>query len=172
MSNEILIREVCDTDVERLVEIYDHYVVNTAVTFEYYTPTVEEFRKRISVIGQKYPYLVCEMDGRIIGYAYASEYSSREAFNWSVYTSIYLDKNYRRLGAGTALYECLEEELKDRGIVNAIAAVAYIEEEDEYLTNDSVAFHERKGYVTAAHMKNMGKKFDRWYDLLLMQKVL
>ena len=66
----------------------------------------------------------------------------------------------------------MEEELRKRGIVNLLAGVAFCEREDEYLTNDSIEFHIRKGYSQVAHMKAVGKKFDRWYDLLWFQKKL
>ena len=70
------------------------------------------------------------------------------------------------------LYDALEESLKTKGIVNLLAGVAYSEKEDEYLTHDSKEFHLREGYIQVAHMKEGGKKFDRWYDLLWFQKRL
>ena len=167
-----MIREVTENDAERLVEIYSYYIEETAVSFEYAVPTVEEFKNRIRTITQKYPYLVYEHDGKIVGYVYASEYSTREAYNWTVTTSIYLDKNCRKNGIGTMLYAELEKRLMDAGIVNLLAGVAYVDGEDEFLSNDSYEFHKKKDYVEVAHMRNVGKKFDRWYDLKWMQKVL
>ena len=169
---DLLIRNVRLEDAERLVEIYSYYVLNTAVSFEYEVPTVNEFKSRIEKITAKYPYLVCEKDGRIVGYVYASEYSSREAYSWTVATSIYLDKECRRQGLGTMLYEEFEKRLRDMGIVNLLAGTAFCEVEDEFLTHDSKEFHLRKGYEEVAHFKSVGKKFDRWYDLLWMQKRL
>ena len=96
MESSLIIRKVKPEDAERLVDIYSYYVEKTAVSFEYEVPSVEEFQKRIKHITEKYPYLVCEKDGEIIGYVYASEYSSREAYSWTVGTSIYIDKEYRR----------------------------------------------------------------------------
>lgn len=165
-----MIREALEKDADRLVEIYSYYVKDTAVSFEYEVPSVEEFANRIRSIKEKYPYLVYETNGRIMGYAYASAYSVREAYNWTVATSIYLDKDCRRNGIGTALYEELEAKLAEQGIVNALAGVAYTDMEDEYLTHDSYEFHKKRGYIKVAHMPRIGKKFDRWYDLLWMQK--
>ena len=105
-----------------------------------------------------------------MGYVYASAYSEREAYDWTVGTSIYVDKNYRRMGVGSLLYKHLEERLKKMGIENLLAGVAYCEREDEYLTKDSYKFHLREGYVMAGYLKDVGKKFDRHYDLLWMQK--
>ena len=170
--NELKIRDVQIEDAARLVEIYSYYVLNTAVSFEYAVPTVEEFENRIRNITQKYPYLVCEREGKIVGYVYASSYSSREAYNWTIDTSIYVDKDCRRLGVGSLLYKELENRLKKMGIVNLLAGVAFCEKEDEYLTHDSPNFHLSQGYTEVAHMKSVGKKFERWYDLKWFQKKL
>ena len=168
--SELTIRDARKEDAKRLLEIYSHYVLRTAVSFEYDVPSEEEFSQRIETISAKYPYLVCEKDGKILGYVYASAYSTREAYHWTVATSIYLDKDYRRQGIGSLLYEELERRLKEMGIVNLLAGAAYCEEEDEYRTHDSFEFHAKKGYTEVAHMKTVGKKFERWYDLLWMQK--
>ncbi len=170
MTDRLTVRAVRSSDAGRLAEIYSYYVLNTAVSFEYAAPTADEFMKRIKHITEKYPYLVCEKDGQIVGYAYASAYSTREAYSWTVSTSIYLDKDLRREGIGSLLYASLEEELKKQGIINLLAGVAYSEKEDEFLSHDSYLFHMREGYEKAAHLKAVGKKFDRWYDLLWMQK--
>ena len=172
MSDELKIRDAQIEDAERLVEIYSYYVLNTAVSFEYKVPTVDEFKERIRKVKAKLPYLVCEKDGVIAGYVYASAYSEREAYNWTVSTSIYVDKDYRRQGIGSLLYENLEERLKKLGIKNLLAGAAFIETEEEYLTHDSPKFHEKLGYVRAAQLKGVGKKFDRWYDLIWLQKKL
>ena len=166
----LTIRNVRPEDTARLAEIYSCYVLETAVSFEYDVPTAEEFANRIKNITAKYPYLVCETDGRIVGYAYAGAYSTRKAYDWTAAVSIYVDKDYRRKGIGSMLYRELEEKLGERGIVNLLAGVAYCEEEDEYLTHDSEAYHIRMGYSKVAHMKSVGKKFNRWYDLLWFQK--
>ena len=170
MNTQLKIRDADINDAERLVEIYAPYITETAVSFEYDVPTVDEFKKRIKNIKEKYPYLVCEKDGNIVGYVYASAYSKREAYDWTVGTSIYVDKDFRRMGIGSLLYSHLEEELKKIGIENLLAGVAYCEREDPYLTKDSYKFHLREGYVMAGHLKDVGKKFDRYYDLLWMQK--
>ncbi|MCR5621467.1 MAG: GNAT family N-acetyltransferase [Treponema sp.] len=164
------IRDVRLEDAERLAEIYSYYVANTAVSFEYEVPTASEFRRRIAKTREKYPYLVCLDDGRLIGYVYAGAYSSREAYAWTVTTSIYVDRNCRRRGAGTLLYQELEKRLKAQGIVNLLAGVAYCDAEDEYLTHDSYKFHLKEGYTEVARMRTVGKKFDRWYDLVWLQK--
>ena len=172
MSSELIIREANLDDADRLLEIYAPYIKETAVTFEYEVPSVEEFKERIKNIKEKFPYLVCEKDGVLVGYAYAHAYRERKAFDWSVETSIYVDRDCRRMGAGSLLYSHLEERLKKMGIENLLAGVAYCEREDEYLTKDSYKFHSHEGYEKVGQMKDVGKKFDRHYDLLWMQKQL
>ena len=85
--NDFEIREVHIEDAERLVEIYSYYVLNTAVSFEYDVPSVDEFKERIRHTKEKYPYLVCLKGNRIIGYVYAGPYSAREAYSWTVSSS-------------------------------------------------------------------------------------
>ncbi len=170
MTDRLSVRAVRLSDAGRLAEIYSYYVLNTAVSFEYEAPSADEFIKRIEHTTERYPYLVCEKDDQVVGYAYAGAYSAREAYAWTVGTSIYLDKDYRREGIGSLLYASLEQELKKQGIINLLAGVAFSEEEDEFLSHDSYLFHMKEGYEKVAHMKTVGKKFDRWYDLLWMQK--
>lgn len=170
--SDYMIREVRLEDAGRLAEIYSYYVQNTAISFEYEAPSASEFESRIKSVTAKYPYLVCEKDGRAIGYAYASAYSVRSAYAWTATSSIYVDKEFRRQGIGSMLYGELEKRLREMGIVNLLAGAAYSEEEDEYLTHDSYKFHTRMGYEKVAHLKTVGKKFDRWYDLIWMQKKL
>ena len=172
MERELVIRDADPEDAEKLAEIYSYYVLNTAVSFEYEAPSAAEFKNRIKTTKERYPYVVCLLNDRIVGYAYAGAYSLREAYSWTATTSIYVDKDHRRQGIGSSLYKELEKRLKEQGIVNLLAGAAYSEEEDEYLTHDSYKFHMRSGYTKAAHLKTIGKKFDRWYDLLWMQKKL
>lgn len=169
MSGSV-IRDARPDDAERLVQIYAPYVKDTAVSFEYDVPTVDEFRKRIEKISAKYPYIVCVKDDVIVGYAYAGSYSPRAAYAWTVTTSIYVDASCRRQGIGSLLYKELEKRLKERGIINLLAGIAYCDTEDEYLTHDSCKFHKKEGYREVARMDTVGKKFDRWYDLVWMQK--
>lgn len=168
----IAIREAGIEDAARLVEIYSNYVMNTAVSFEYDVPSVSEFEERMRSITKDYPYLVATQDDIVVGYAYSSSYSSREAYSRTVANSIYVDKDFRRQGIGTLLYKELEMRLKEQGIVNMLAGSAFCETEDEYLTHDSYEFHKHMGYEKVAHMKKIGIKFDRWYDLLWLQKKL
>ena len=159
-------------DAKRLLEIYDYYVKNTAITFEYTTPTIEEFRGRMEKTMQKYPYLVAEKDGQIAGYAYAGAFVGRAAYDWSCETSIYLDKNARRCGIGKTLYAALEKELKKMGILNMYACIGYPDNEDEYLTKNSAEFHSHIGCTQVGEFHKCGYKFGRWYNMIWMEKVI
>lgn len=168
----MVIRKVRLQDAEALLAIYAPYVEQTAITFEYDVPTVDEFRRRIEEVSKRYPWLVAVDGTRIVGYAYASAFQKRAAYQWAVETSIYVDRNERGRGIGRRLHEALEEALKQQGILNMNACIAYTEQEDEYLTLDSVRFHERLGYSRVARFHKCGKKFGRWYDMIWMEKLI
>ena len=168
----ITIRDAKIEEAKRILEIYDYYVKNTAITFEYETPTLEEFQKRMEKIMRRYPYLVIEREGLIEGYAYAGPFVGRAAYDWSCETTIYIDHKAKKCGLGRKLYEALENALKDMGIVNLYACIGYPEKEDEYLTTNSADFHEHLGYVKVGEFHNCGYKFDRWYHMIWMEKII
>lgn len=159
-------------DAEALREIYGYYVENTAVSFEYTTPTEEAFRERIRTILLTHPYLVYEEAGEILGYAYAHPLITRAACDWSVEVSIYIRKDIRGRGVGKALYEALEDALRRQNIVNLEVSIAAAPEDDPYLTDGSLRFHEKMGYRRVGVFHKCGYKFGRWYDLLWMEKQL
>lgn len=166
----IEIRVAEETDAAKLLAIYAPYVQDTAITFEYDVPTVEEFARRIRSVLQRYPYLVAERAGEIVGYAYAGPFHSRAAYQWGVETSIYVDKSHKRMGTGGKLHEALENILKEQGILNLNACIAFPKEEDAYLTTDSVRFHACLGYRMVGEFESCGYKFNRWYNMVWMEK--
>ena len=169
---KILLRTARPSDAARLVEIYAPYVTDTAITFEYEVPSVEEFRSRIEKTLEKYPYIVAEQNGRILGYTYASAFARRAAYNWSVELSIHLDMEIRRQGIGGRLYKALEEILKEMHILNMNACISWPKAEDEYLTKNSVQFHEHIGFHLAWEFHDSGYKFGRWYNVVWMEKMI
>lgn len=171
-NKSFTIRTVSPEDAEELLAIYAPYAVETAITFEYEAPTLEEFRERILKIQKKYPWIAAESDGEILGFAYAGAFKDRPAYDWSVETSIYVKKGQKRSGIGTALYEELEKCLSEQGILNVNACIALPEKEDEYLTMDSVRFHEKMGYQKVGVFHNCGYKFNRWYHMVWMEKMI
>ncbi len=169
---DIIIRDAKVTDAKAIQTIYTPYVETTAITFEYNVPSEEEFCRRIETIQQKYPWIVAMVNGKVVGYAYASAFKPRDAYQWAIETSIYVDNNNKRSGIGRQLHEALEQRLKMQGILNMNACISFIDPEDEYLTQDSVRFHERLGYQKVAHFHQCGKKFNRWYDMIWMEKMI
>lgn len=171
-ANEIIIRDATLEDAKELVEIYRYYVEETAISFEYENPSVEEFQNRMKNFQKKYPYLVAVLDGKIIGYAYGHAYIDRRAYDHCAEITIYLDKDSRKTGCGRKIYEALEARLKDMGIINLYSCIATTDVDDPYLTNNSKEFHEHMGYNTIGVFKNSGYKFDRWYDMIWMEKII
>ena len=167
-----IIRPATPSDAEDLLRIYAPYIEKTAITFEYDIPTVEEFRSRIEHTLKKYPYLVAEQEGRIVGYSYAGVFKARAAYNHCVETSIYVDMDCQRQGIGKLLYDKLEEKLKEQGILNVNACISWIDEPNEYLTHQSPEFHARLGYQKVAHFHLCGYKFGQWFDMIWMEKMI
>lgn len=172
MKNDITIRAATPADAAALRDIYAPYVLGTAITFEYDPPTIGEFARRIENTLEMYPYLVAERKGRVIGYAYASRFHPRAAYQWCAEASIYVRMDERGGGVGRALYEALEEALRRQGILNLNACIAWAQEEDEHLSHGSAAFHERMGYRLVGRFSQCGYKFGRWYDMIWMEKML
>lgn len=170
MNQKMKIRVAKVEDAQALLSIYAPYVRTTAITFEYEVPSKDEFAKRIQHILQSYPYLVAELNGEAMGYAYAGAFNERAAYGWAVETTIYVKRNKRRLGIGRKLYDALETALKAQGILNLNACIAYPKEEDEYLTKDSIFFHNKMGFQMVGQFHNCGYKFNRWYNMEWMEK--
>ncbi len=168
----MFIRSARPSDAAALLEIYAPYVENTAITFEYETPSLEAFAQRIKETLKSYPYLVLEDAGILLGYAYAGPFKGRAAYAWSVETTIYIRQDAHGKGYGRALYTALEQELIRRHFLNAYACIAFSEREDETLTHASVLFHQRMGYTLCGTFRQCGCKFGRWYDMVWMEKML
>ena len=172
METSITVRNAKLSDAPRILEIYTYYVENTVITFEYDVPSLEEFENRMIDIMKKYPYLVIERDGRIEGYAYAHAFVGRAAYDWASELTIYLDHNAKKCGLGKKLYEALAERLKDMGVLNLYACIGYPKIEDEYLNKNSAQFHEHLGFRLCGTFENCGCKFNRWYDMTWMEKII
>lgn len=171
-ENDVSVRDATLEDAGRILEIYAYYVEKTAITFEYEVPTLEEFKGRMRKTMEKYPYLVIEKDGKIEGYAYAGAFHTRAAYDWASEMTIYLSHDARKCGLGRKLYEELESRLKKMGILNLYACIGYPKKDDEYLTKNSAEFHSHLGYKLAGTFHNCGYKFQRWYDMIWMEKII
>ena len=156
MSN--IIRMARESDAAALLEIYRPYIEETSITFETEVPTLEEFAGRIRETLEKFPYLVYEQNGEILGYAYAHTFYARAAYNWTVESSVYVQRDLRRGGVGSALYKRLFELLKAQGIRNVCAVITVPNE-------PSTAFHEKLGFRMGGILPNFGYKLGQWHGV-------
>lgn len=166
------IRVATPQDAGALLAIYAPYVTDTAITFEYEVPSITEFRERIRHTLERYPYLVMEQDGEILGYAYAGPFKERAAYDWAVETTIYVKQGMKKQGIGRKLYQALEDILIRQNILNLNACIGYPTVEDEYLTRNSMEFHQHLGYRLVGQFYQCGYKFGRWYDMVWMEKLV
>lgn len=162
-----MIRDAHDEDSQSISDIYNHYVLNTAVTFEEVPTSAEEIKKRIiATRTDNLPWIVCENEtGKVTGYAYASKWKGRCAYKYSVEITVYLHQDQGGQGLGTKLYEKLFELLKDKGFHVVIGGIT--------LPNPaSIALHEKFGLTKAGHFKEVGYKFGKWTDVGYWQGII
>lgn len=159
-------------DAEEILKIYAYYVEETAISFEYDVPSLDEFRGRMERTLERYPYFAAVRENHIVGYAYAGPFVGRAAYAWSAEATIYIEKSEKGQGIGRKLYEALEDALLKMGITNLYACIGYPETEDEYLTAGSAQFHEHMGFVKCGEFHKCGYKFGRWYDMIWMEKII
>jgi len=159
------IRPATKADAAAICEIYNHYVLTTTISFELEAVSVEEMAQRVVEVSALFPWLVYEEDGRILGYAYATKWKARKAYQQSVESSVYMAKDSGGKGVGTQLYRALLVELKARGVHAVMGGIAQP-------NAGSVALHEKMGFVKVAHFKQVGRKFDQWIDVAYWQLIL
>ena len=160
-----MIRIAEKADLPAILDIYAPYILTSTATFEYDVPSPEAFAARFDEITTRFPWLVWEEDGEILGYAYASPPYTRAAYAWCAEPSVYLRPEARGRGLGKKLYAALEEILRCQGYQ---VLYALITEENE----GSLRFHERCGYAFRVLFPACGFKFGRWLGLIWMEKRL
>ena len=160
-----MIRNVQIEDSQAIADIYNHFVLETIVTFDETTVPASFFKAKIQDITRSYPWFVWIEDETLMGYAYASEWNERSAYHQTVETTIYLGPDFVNLGIGTKLYSALIDSVKSDGAHTVIGGIS--------LPNKgSVALHEKMGYQKVAHYKEVGYKFGRYIDVGYWQKIL
>ena len=160
-----MIRFARESDIPAILGIYGPYVQNTAVSFEYTVPTLEEFTRRFRDITAQFPWLVFEENSEILGYAYASLPFGRAAYRWVAASSIYLAASAQGRCIGKALYAALEALLTQQGYRKTYAII----------TSDnpgSLGFHKRQGFRFLAEFPQCGVKFSKLYNVVWMEKDL
>jgi len=153
-----MLRNVRPDDALAISEIYNHYVLKTPITFEEVAVAPDEMRRRILAATQNYPWLVCEEDGRLLGYSYAGKWRERPAYRFTVEATVYLHPSSVGKGRGSALLDALLTELRSREVHSVIGGIA--------LPNEaSVALFQKFGFRQVAQFKEAGYKFGQWIDV-------
>lgn len=168
MLQNYTLRVATEADAEELLKIYAPFVESedrnlSDVSFEYEAPSVSEFAGRIRDISAKYPYIVCEHEGSLIGYVYAHPYIARAAYQWGAEVTIYLAPEGQGIGLGRIMYTKLEELLRLQGVVVTYACVTKSNEH-------SVRMHEALGYKIIGTFDNTGFKNGHWLDMVWLEK--
>ncbi len=155
---EPIIRLATNEDAPQILAIYRPIVEQTIISFELEPPTIEEMQRRIVQLEARFPWLICERQGEILGYAYATSHRVRAAYQWSVDVSVYVHPQARRRGVGQALYTSLFKALVLQGFYNAYAGIA--------LPNPaSVGLHESLGFSLIGVFSKAGYKLGAWHDI-------
>lgn len=160
-----MIRKANAGDAAAIVGIYNYYVTDTTVSFETEPVSVSEMERRINDISAHFPYYVMEVDGIIIGYAYAHEWKERSAYSGAFETMVYIDRHCKGNGYGRQLMERVIDGCREIG---AHALIACITADN----TESLAFHRRLGFEPASRFRQVGRKFNRWLDVIDMELIL
>jgi phosphinothricin acetyltransferase len=161
-----LIRAATPADIPAVTRVYAHSVLHGTASFELEPPDETEMLRRYTALAGRFPYLIAEERGDLVGYAYAGPYRSRPAYDWTVEDSIYLAPEAQGRGIGRALLDSLIAESEARGYRQMLAVIG-----DSQQT-PSIALHRAAGFRLAGTFVSVGFKFGRWLDSVLMQRAL
>ncbi len=160
-----MIRKAQITDAEAITRIYNYYIAKTAITFETEEVSVEEMARRISDISAVGPYFVYEDEGQILGYCYAHPWKQRAAYAATFETTVYLNPEKKECGIGTALMQQLIDDCRNRGVHVLIACITEGNEA-------SFSFHRKLGFTPVSRFKEVGRKFNKWLDVIDYERIL
>lgn len=161
----VKVRMARPEDAPEIYKVYEPYILNTVITFEYDKVPIAEFENRIKSVLNKFPWIVCEIDGEIAGYAYCSPHLERAAFGWDCECSVYLNEAYHKMGIGTALYNALFQIVETQGYYNIYSLICVPHD-------SSVALHKKYGFEEVGTYYNTAYKHGSWRHLLVMEKRL
>ena len=153
-----IIRLATPADVPGMLAIYAPFILHSTTSFEIAVPSQNEFWSRVEKVLTKTPWLVCEIDGDIAGYAYAGEHRERAAYQWNRELSVYVADKFQKMGIATALYGCIIEIIRQQGYCNILAGITLPNEK-------SVHFHEKMGFKLVGIYHRVGFKFGNWWDV-------
>lgn len=160
-----MIRSATINDVPAILDIYAPFIRDTAVSFEQQVPDEHEMWDRISDVMKTLPWLVCEIEGRVVGYAYSSAHRFRASYQWTKEVSVYVHPNYRKRKVAHMLYTALIRILELQGVCNLLAGLTVPNE-------PSRRFHEHMGFTEVGTYHGIGHKFGEWHDVMWMEKRL
>lgn len=167
VRSTILVRDARDDDMAAVARIYAEHVLHGLASFEEVPPSLDEMQsRRASVLQLGLPYLVAEMEGRVVGYAYATFYRARPAYRYTVEDSVYVEDGFNGRGIGTALLGELIARC-ERGPWRQMLAVI-----GDSGNAGSIALHRRMGFAPAGNLTSVGFKLGRWVDSVFMQRAL
>ena len=163
----VTIRPATPADIPAITRIYEHAVSHGTASFELEAPDEAEMLRRMrALVDDGFPYIAAEVDGLLAGYAYAGPYRPRPAYRFSVEDSIYIDPSAQRRGVGRALLEHLIEACERRGFRQMVAVIG------DSAQTPSIELHRAAGFRMVGTVENVGYKFDRWLDSVVMQRAL
>lgn len=164
----VTFRPVQGADAAALVEIYNHYVTTSTVTFDLDPWTeIDMTHKMDAVAALSMPFIVVEIDGDLVGYAYLSTWREKCAYETTMENTLYLREDARGMGLGALLLE----ELMQRGATAGVREVIAVISNTPHAT-PSIRLHEKAGFVRVGEMNNVGRKFDEWIGVVMMQRSL
>ena len=157
-----MVRAFQKNDIQAILDIYNYYVLNTTVTFDIEAVTFEAFSDKVHKINAEYPFLVFEEEGAILGFAYASRFRPKPAYNYTAESTVYVKHTAHGKQIGTKLYEALIDELKQTEIHTLLGVLT--------VPNDaSIKLHNKFGFKEVAHLKEVGFKFGEWQNIGIWQ---
>jgi phosphinothricin acetyltransferase len=161
------VRPATPADIPAICAIYRRAVIDGLASWEYEPPTESEMRRRYdAIVAGGYPYLVATLDGRLLGYAYASAYRTRPGYRFTVENSVYVSTDAQRTGAGRALLGALIERCSEAGFRQMIAVIG------DSANQPSIGLHRALGFTYCGVLHSIGWKGGRWLDSVLMQRPL
>ncbi|MCL2884459.1 MAG: N-acetyltransferase family protein [Oscillospiraceae bacterium] len=159
------IRLAAPADAAGILAVYAPYITGTCITFETEVPSAKAFAERTAAILREYPYYICRIDNKIVGFAYASQHRERAAYRYSADVSVYVEPAHQRQGIGKALYTVLLEAMTEQGIYTAYAGITLPNEK-------SIGLHKSFGFHDVGVYSHVGYKSGKWLDVLWMEKAL
>jgi L-amino acid N-acyltransferase YncA len=160
-----MIRSATAADAQAICSIYNHFILQSTVTFEETAITPEDMAARIDALAGRLPFLVAELDGAVAGYAYAAPWKPRSAYRQTVESSVSVAPGFAGMGLGSRLYQALLQDLRERDVHAVLAGIA--------LPNSaSIGLHEAFGFAKVGQMREVGRKFGQWLDVGYWQLVL